>query len=184
VGVNDQGQFGIYNNANAFMALPELGTVSFSTNNVYRMRIVGNYAASTPYVNLYTSGANNPVLTHQSLNRTSWVNGTPVSGLSSPETIAFYNYTNTVIVDQITFASGLAEQPTVISNVSSGDGKLIFSGANGFSGDTYYLLSSTNLASGNWTLEVTNTFDGNGAFSVTNTVPPGSSQKFYRLQLQ
>lgn len=184
VGVNDQGLFGIYNNGGAFTALPELGTVSFSTNNVYRIRIVGDYAASTPYVNIYTSGVNNPALTHQSLNRTFWVNGTPVTGLSSPETIAFYNYTNTVIVDQVALAAGLGEQPPVISNVSPDGGKLVFSGINGFSGDTYYLLSSTNLASGNWTLEATNMFDGNGAFSVTNTVPVGAPQKFYRLRLQ
>jgi hypothetical protein len=184
VGVNDQGQFGIYNNGGAFTALPELGTVLFSVNNVYRLRMVGNYAASTPYVNIYTSGANNLALTHQSLGRTDWVNGTPASGQSGPETIAFYNYTNTVIVDQIAFASGLAEQPPVISNVSLGGGKLVFSGTNGFAGDTYYLWSATNLALGNWTLEGTNAFAGNGAFSITNPVPPGAPQKFYRLQLQ
>ena len=184
LGVNDQGQFGIYNNAAAFTALPELGTVSFSATNVYRMRIVGNYAASTPYLNIYTSDANNPALTHQSLGRTYWVNGTPVSGLSSPETVVFYNYTNTVIVDQVALGAGLGEQPPIISSVSSGGGKFILSGTNGFPGDTYYLLSSTNLALGSWTSEATNTFDGNGAFSVTNTMPPGTPQKFYRLQLQ
>jgi hypothetical protein len=199
VGVNDQGQIGIYNNAGALIPIPELGTVSFSQDNnnngyyndpgdvlnVYRLRIVGNYAASTPYVNVYTSDANNPALTHQSLGLTSWVNGTPVNGLSAPETIAFYNYTNTVIVDQIAFASGLAGQPPVITGSALlNGGQFVLSGTNGFAGDKYYLFSSTNLASGNWALETINTFDANGAFSATNTVTPGAPQKFYRFQLQ
>jgi hypothetical protein len=199
VGVNDQGQFGIFNSAGAFMPLPDLGTVSFSQDNdnngryndsgdvlnVYRIRIVGNYAASTPCVNIYTSDANNSALTHQSLGLTSWVNGTPVSGLSAPETVAFYNFTNTVIIDQIAFGAGLAGQPPVIagSALLSG-GQFVLSGSNGFAGDNYYLLSSTNPALGNWTVETSNTFDMNGAFSVTNSVEPAAPEKFYRLQLQ
>lgn len=197
VGVNSLGQFGIYNGG-TFTVLPELGTVAFSvdnngngnytdpgdTLNVYHLRMVGNYAASTSYINLYTSDANNPALTHQSPGKMFWVDGTPTSGQSTPETIAFYNYTAPVILDQIAFAPGLAEQPPVISSDSASGGNFIFSGTNGFPGDVYYLLSSTNLASGHWTLEVTNTFDANGAFSVTNTVAPRAPQEFYRLQLQ
>ena len=199
VGVNDQGQFGIYNSAGALIPLPELGTVSFSQDNdnngyyndpgdvlnVYRLRIVGDYAASTPFVNIYTSEANSSALTHQSLGLTFWVGGTPVSGLSAPETVVFYNYTNTVIVDQIAFASGLAGQPPVITGgILLNGGQFVLSGTNGFAGDNYYLFSSTNLASGNWTLETSGGFDTNGAFSATNSVIPGAPQKFYRLQLQ
>jgi hypothetical protein len=200
VGVNDQGQFGICCGADNLIPLPELGTVSFSQDNngngyyndpgdvlnIYRLRIVGNYAASTPYVNIYTSDANNPALTHQSLGLISWGgNSEPVSGLSAPETIAFYNYASTVIVDQVALAPGLAGQPPVITgSVLLNAGQFVLSGTNGFAGGNYSLLSSTNLASGSWTLETTNTFDANGAFSVTNTVTPGAAQKFYRLQLQ
>jgi len=188
VGVNDQGRFGIYNNG-TFITLPALGTVSFSANNVYRIRIVGNYAAATPYVNIYTSDANNPALTHQALGLSYWIGsgsgGTPISGQSSPETIAFYNYNNTVIVDQVALATGLGEQPPVITNsVYLNNGQFALSGTNGFAGDNYYLLSSTNLTSGNWTLETTNIFDANGAFSITNVVTPGAPQEFYRLQVQ
>lgn len=71
VGVNNLGQFGIYNGG-TFTILPELGTVAFSvdnngngnftdpgdTLNVYRLRIVGNYANASPYVNIYTSEPN------------------------------------------------------------------------------------------------------------------------------
>ena len=197
VGVNSSGQFGIYNGG-AFTVLPELGTVAFSVDSngngnytdpgdslyVYRLRVVGNYAAAVPYVNIYTSAANSPSLNHQSLGLTDWVNGAPVSGQSSPETIAFYNYTAPAIVDQVAMASGLAGQPPVITRTVLSNGQFVLSGTNGFGGDNYYLLSSTNLASGQWTLEATNTFDASGAFSITNPVPTGSPQKFYRLQLQ
>lgn len=199
VGVNDLGQFGIYNSAGTFIPLPELGTVSFSQDNnnngyyndpgdvlnVYRLRVVGDYAASTPHVSIYTSDANNSSFTHQSLDLTYWVNGAPVSDLSAPETVGFYNYANTVIVDEVGFASGLAEQPPMITGSALlNGGQFVLSGTNGFAGDTYYLYSSTNLTSGNWTVESTNAFDANGGFSVTNSVAPGAPQKFYRLKLE
>lgn len=197
VGVDNLGRFGIYNGG-TFTVSPELGTISFSvdnngngyyndpgdTLNVYCLRIIGNYASGTPYVNIYASDANSMTLNHQSLGHTDWVNGTPVSGQSAPETVAFYNYTAPVMLDQVALAPGLAEEPPVISSVSSGGGKIIFSGTNGFPWDTYYLLSSTNLVLENWTVEATNTFDANGAFSITNPVTPEMPQKFYRLQLQ
>jgi hypothetical protein len=200
IGVDNQGRFGIYNNAGAFTILPELGTVSFSvdvngnnnytdpgdTLNIYHLRIVGNYAASTPNVNIYTSDANNPALTHQSPGRTYWVSGTPVSGLSAPETVAFYNYTNAIIVDQIALGAGLAGQPPVVTNALLGNGQFIMSGTNGFAGDTYFVLSSTNLAlpAGSWVPLATNTFNADGSFTFTNAVTPGTPQMFYRLQLQ
>jgi hypothetical protein len=199
VGVDNLGRFGIYNGS-TFDLLPELGTVAFSVDNngngnytdagdvlnVYRLRIVGNYAAATPYVNLYTSDANSAALNHQSLGRAYWVSGAPVSGLSAPETIAFYNYTAPVLLDQVAVAAGLAEQPPVVNRVSLGNGQFVFSGTNGFAGDTYYVLSSTNpaLPGGGWTLAGTNTFDGTGSFSITNVATSGVSQVFYRLQLQ
>ncbi|HEX4350190.1 MAG TPA: hypothetical protein VH251_07375 [Verrucomicrobiae bacterium] len=197
VGVNSSGQFGIYNGG-TFTVLPELGTVAFSvdnngngnytdagdTLNVYRLRIVGNYAAATPYVNIYTSDANSMALNHQSLEHAYWVSGAPVSGQSAPETIAFYNYTAPVLVDQVALATGLAEQPPVITRALFGNGQLALSGTNGFAGDTYYLLSSTNLVSGSWVAVATNTFTGTGPFTATNAVPTGDPQMFYRLQLQ
>jgi hypothetical protein len=196
VGVNDQGQFGIYNNAGAFLILPELGAVAFSVDNngngyytdpgdilnVYHLRIVGNYAASTPCVNIYSSDANNPALTHASLNLTDWVNGTPVSGFSAPETIAIYNYTAPVVVDQIIFFGGA---PPVIGSVAVNGRNFILGGTNSAVGSTYYLMSSTNLALpvANWYCEGSNAFSG-AAFSFTNPVPVGSSQKYFMLQLK
>jgi len=200
IGVNDSGQFGIYNGG-TFTVLPELGTIAFSVDgngngiftdpgdmlNVYRLRIVGNYAAASSYVNIYTSGANSMALNHQSLGKTYWVSGAPVGGQSAPGTIVFYNYTAPVVLDQIVFAAGLADQPPAMNSARFSNGKFIFSGTNGFAGVGYYILSSTNLALplSNWTREATNNFDSaTGAFSITNTMAPGAAQKFYRLQLQ
>jgi hypothetical protein len=121
-------------------------------------------------------------LNHQVLNQAYWVNGTPVSGQSAPETIAFYNYTAPVLVDQVALATGLGEQPPVITNSQFSGGKVILTGTNGFAGDVCYVLGTTNLA-GNWTCEATNTFTGN-AFTFTNTLPPGLAQKFYLLKIQ
>lgn len=198
VGVDNLGRFGIYNGG-AFTVLPELGTVAFSTDsngngnytdpgdtlNVYHLRLVGNYAAAAPYVNIYTSDANSLALNHQSLGRAYWVNGAPVAGQSAPGTVAFYNYTAPVVLDQVAFAAGLADQPPVISQVSFGGGKFVISGSNGFAGATCYVLSSTNLTVplSNWICEATNTLPAN-FFSVTNPVAPGALQKFYRLKVQ
>jgi len=198
VGVDNLGRFGIYNGG-TFTLLPELGTNSFSVDNngngyyndagdvlnVYRLRLVGNYAATAPYVDLYTSDANSPMLTHQSLGRAYWVNGAPASGLSAPETIALYNYTAPVVLGQVALAAGLAEQPPVINSILSGNGQFAFFGTNGFPGDTYYVYSSTNLTpQDSWTLESSNIFDGNGSFSFTNSTSAGAPATFYRLKLQ
>lgn len=198
VGVDNLGRFGIYNSG-TFTVLPELGTVAFSVDNngnglysdpgdilnVYRLRIVGNYSAATPYVNIYTSDANSLTLDHQSLSNAYWVSGAPVSGQSAPGTIAFYNYTAPVVLDQIAFYPGLADQPPAVSSLSFGGGKLTLAGTNGFAGGTYYLLSSTNPAApvSNWTYEATNAFLGT-AFAFTNTLPPGAPLKFYQLKIQ
>jgi len=133
VGVNSSGQFGIYNGG-TFTVLPGLGTVAFSvdntgdgtytdptdTLNVYHLRIVGNYSAATPYVNIYTSDANSLLLTNQVLGLTDWVGSSPVSGQSSPETVAFYNYTAPVLVGQVAITNGIlltyiSEAPVLVS---------------------------------------------------------------------
>jgi hypothetical protein len=195
VGVDNLGRFGIYNGG-TFTVLPELGTVTFSTDangngnytdsgdtlNVYHMRIVGNYSAATPYVDLYTSDANSLLLTHQSLGHTTWVSGAPVSGQSSPETVALYNFTAPAMVDQIAFTKGI---PPTISTIRTVGKLFIFSGTNGSAGETFYVLSTTNLALplADWTRESTNTFSGS-SFSVSHTTSASGPPKFYSLQLQ
>lgn len=195
IGVNNAGQFGIYNGG-TFTVLPELGTVVFSIDNngnglftdagdalnVYHLRIAGNYSATTPYVDIYTSDANSLTLNHESPRKSFWVNGAPVSNQSAPGTIAFYNYTAPVVLDQIAFNAGI---PPVITNIFLNNGNLILAGTNGSANVSYSLLSSTNLTLpvANWTRLTTNTFTGD-AFLITNPISSGAASGFYRLQLQ
>jgi hypothetical protein len=74
--------------------------------------------------------------------------------------------------------------PTIAAISFSGT-NLIISGTNGQAGETYWLLSSTNLTSplATWTIIATNAFDSSGNFSVTNPAP-ANPQTFYLLQLQ
>ncbi len=195
VGVNNLGQFGIYSGS-TFTVLPELGTVSFSVNagsstnfsdpgdtlNVYHLRVVGNYSAPTPHVDIYTSDANSLLLDHQSLGHTSWVGTSPISGQSAPGTVAFYNYTAPVLLDQVSITEGIP--PTVSSAYVVGT-HFIMTGTNGSAGATFYVLSTTNLAVplANWTRVSTGMFTGSN-FSITNVVSPRDPVKFYSLQLQ
>jgi len=76
--------------------------------------------------------------------------------------------------------------PPAIGSISISRNNLIFTGAGGIVGGTYYLLSSTNLALSltNWTIIATNHFDGSGNFNFTNNPDPNAPQTFYLLQLQ
>lgn len=74
--------------------------------------------------------------------------------------------------------------PPVISSTRVSGGNLIFSGTGGTTNGTFYVLTSTNVATplANWTPLSTNTFDGSGNFSVTNTIVPGVPHEFYLLK--
>ena len=76
--------------------------------------------------------------------------------------------------------------PPTIGSISISGNNLIFTGAGGIVGGTYYLLSSTNLALPltNWTIIATNHFDGIGSFNFTNSTDPNTPRSFYLLQLQ
>jgi autotransporter-associated beta strand protein len=93
-------------------------------------------------------------------------------------------WTNNLAVDgSISVQSVVPLSHPGITNVSLGAGNIAFSGNNGYGYGLYNVLSSTNLAQTNWTVEATGTFDGSGNFSVTNAIMSGKPQKFYRLQL-
>lgn len=76
--------------------------------------------------------------------------------------------------------------PPIITGVSVSGGSLIFSGAGGTPGGTYFVLTSTNVALPvvNWTPILTNIFDPLGGFSVTNVINPAVPQGYYRIQIQ
>ena len=72
-------------------------------------------------------------------------------------------------------------------NVSTPSGtNLILGGTNGWPGQFYYVLTSTNVAlpRNQWTPIATNPFDPYGNFNFTNPVNPNSPNLFYLLQLQ
>ena len=66
------------------------------------------------------------------------------------------------------------------------NGSLVFSGTNAPADWTYYVLSSTNVASplSQWTFTATNQTDVNGNFSVTNNLAPNQPQNFLILRFQ
>lgn len=61
---------------------------------------------------------------------------------------------------------------------------IVMNGSNGPPGATYYVLSSTNIATplSAWTPVLTNAFDANGNFSATNLIDPATPQRFFLLQ--
>jgi autotransporter-associated beta strand protein len=63
-------------------------------------------------------------------------------------------------------------------------GAIVMNGSNGPPGATYYVLSSTNIATplNQWLPVLTNAFDASGNFSATNLIDPGAPQRFFLLQ--
>jgi uncharacterized repeat protein (TIGR03806 family) len=61
---------------------------------------------------------------------------------------------------------------------------LILRGTNGWPGQTFLVLTATNLALPTWTPILTNPFDPLGNFNLTNPMNPNVPILFYRLQLQ
>ncbi len=59
---------------------------------------------------------------------------------------------------------------------------IILGGAGGTANGTYYVLTTTNLASRNWLPIATNSYDASGNFSWTNALTPGLTQQFYLLK--
>ncbi len=77
--------------------------------------------------------------------------------------------------------------PRITATTVSGT-QISLTGTNGMGGGTYFVLSSTNVATplSQWTRIATNylTTNGNFTMTVTNVVSPGASKRFFALQLQ
>jgi hypothetical protein len=102
--------------------------------------------------------------------------------------VVFVNSTN-VSLFQVGPASGTAfftqPPPTpVVSDLSLQGSSLFVSGGNGTAGNSFRVLTSTNvsLPIANWTPVATNQFGMGGVFSFTNTVDPAKPAQFYRLK--
>ncbi len=72
-----------------------------------------------------------------------------------------------------------------LSILATGAG-LAFSVANGLPGNSYYLLTTTNLSlpASNWPRVMTNSFDSNGVSQFTNSAVGPVQKQFYLIQLQ
>lgn len=92
--------------------------------------------------------------------------------------------TNQLSAGIISVVSTSVSQPVINSTVISG-GNLIFSGTNGTASGTYYVLTSTDVATplSSWTPIATNTFGPGGGFSVTNAINLATPKRFYVIQL-
>lgn len=75
--------------------------------------------------------------------------------------------------------------PVFGSIATDTNGDLILSGVGNISGNTYYVLTSTNLATplAQWTPIATNQFGNQGQFTFTNAPFTNSPQQFYLIQV-
>jgi autotransporter-associated beta strand protein len=72
-----------------------------------------------------------------------------------------------------------------ISGASVSNGNFVLTGTGGIQGNSYTILSSTNLAVpvGSWTPVATNVFGPGGTFGFTNAMNPSDVQTFYLLRI-
>ncbi len=75
--------------------------------------------------------------------------------------------------------------PPVFGGIMPSGTDVILSGSGGIAGGTYYVLTSTNLASPRelWIPVFTNQFGPAGEFSITNVFEPDTPARFYLLQV-
>lgn len=79
----------------------------------------------------------------------------------------------------------VSSAPPKFTGVKLSGGNIVLVGSNGVASGTYYVLTSTNLASAlaTWTPIATNTFNTDGSFSFTNSLMPPTPRQFYLLEL-
>jgi hypothetical protein len=87
-------------------------------------------------------------------------------------------------------ANGIPSSVTVVEilfspsvSITSTADQLIISGSGGLAGQTYQLLTSTNIAlpANEWTPIVTDQFGAGGGFNVTNTIQADVTEQYFRV---
>jgi len=75
--------------------------------------------------------------------------------------------------------------PSISETISLAGTNVVISGTGGLFGETYNLLTSTNLASpmSKWTPVATNVFDGSGGFRYTNAIKANLPAQLFRTAL-
>lgn len=109
-------------------------------------------------------------------NFTTIVPATPGTGLA-------WN-TNNLVNGVLSVVAGSAPPQPGITSISLSGGNLIINGTNGLSGESYNILTTTNLTLplASWTVLPVGTFNA-ATFSITNPVTPGAAQNFYLLRV-
>ncbi len=83
-------------------------------------------------------------------------------------------------------ASDVTVPKPEITSLRAVGANLIFTGTNGTPGNTYYIVSSTNVVSplNQWQPIASNVFDANGNFNLTNPSVSKLHQQFFRIRTQ
>ena len=94
-------------------------------------------------------------------------------------------WNNNLAVDGSISVAAVVTTPPLITSVSLGANSVTLVGTNGAAGATYYVLTSTSVATslGSWTRVATNTFGTGGSFSVTVPANTSDATRFYALQV-
>jgi T5SS/PEP-CTERM-associated repeat protein len=105
--------------------------------------------------------------------------------LTLPPLNAGLGWTNKLLIDGSIEVIAVSLSQPKFSNISVSGTNLILSGTNGSSGQSYGVLTATNIniASSNWTSLVTNQFGAGGGFTFTNPITPGDLQRYFRLRV-
>jgi len=145
-----------------------------------------------------TAVGKSPLSYRWQMNGTSLVNGGRISGVTNSALIISNAQPSddggyTVIVTN-SVGSVTSSPPAVLTVLTSPlfggitvgtNGSFILSGVGGTTNGTYFVLTSTNLATplGLWTPVATNNFGSQGQFNFTNLAPTNTPQLFYILQM-
>jgi fibronectin-binding autotransporter adhesin len=115
--------------------------------------------------------------------------GTALSGAFSvanlPPLSAGLGWSNNLAVNgSLTVVTVTPPPQPHVTGVSLSSGSLVMTGTNGSPGQSFSVLSTTNLATplSQWTLAATNTFGG-ANFSITNPVNPTAPQNYFILRV-
>jgi rhamnogalacturonan endolyase len=102
-----------------------------------------------------------------------------------PGATTYYRVRSSNATGNSAYSNIASPVPPTVSTASISGNHFILNGSGGFPGATYYLLSTTNLASPRifWSRITTNTFDSSGNFSFSHTLNAGPMQTFFTLQL-
>src|ERR1035437_1811864 len=116
----------------------------------------------------------------QLLSTHAWQDGTGLNEIQALN--LFANNAGPVYYDNVSLTGRGDVSIATVSVVNQGGiPHLVFRGSGGVPDTTFYVLTSTNIATprSNWTTVGTYLFDGSGNFSVTNTILPSEPERFF-----